>query len=62
MRRRIFLWYMRAFCKRVRLQNATTLGLKFIRNIYGDEIIWVNARSIWIDENGNFYYVEDLYK
>jgi len=34
--------------------------LKHVRDIYGDEILRVNARSEWVDKKGNTFYCTSL--
>lgn len=53
------LWYIRTF-KIISTEQAINLGLKFHRNIYGDEINALNCRSLWIDDVPHFYRVEEL--
>ena len=41
-------------------KEAEELGLKWQRNVFGDEINHLNCRSIWMDKKGNHYCVENL--
>jgi hypothetical protein len=53
------LWYIRTF-KVISNQEARDLELKFLRNVYGDEINILNCRSIWIDNKQREYRVRYL--
>lgn len=53
------LWWIRTF-KVISNQEAKKLGLKFQRNIFGDEINILNCRSIWIDSEIRKYRVQNL--
>lgn len=58
--KRLKKWYARNF-RVLTVEEAMELDLKWYRNIYGDAILLFNCRSIWIDENYNFYSVETIY-
>lgn len=53
------LWYIRTF-KVISNQRAKELGLKWYRNVFGDEINHINCRSIWTDKQGRIYRVSHL--
>ena len=53
------LWWIRTF-KVISNQRAKELGLKWYRNVFGDEINHLDCRSIWIDKRGNTYRVSHL--
>ena len=53
------LWWIRTF-KVISNQKAKELGLKHWCNIYGDEINYINCRSIWIDDKNRQYRVRHL--
>ncbi|MFT6332969.1 MAG: hypothetical protein ACJAW3_001319 [Lentimonas sp.] len=53
-------WYYRNFGT-ISQKQAESWGLKFYRNIYGDEINRLNCRSHWEDELGRLYSVIELY-
>lgn len=57
---RLYRFYLRWF-KVISEEKAKKLGLKFYRNIYGDEINRTNCRSIWLDGNNKRYRVKELY-
>ena len=40
---------------------AESLGLKFYRNLYGDEAMIFHCRSLWTDEEDRIYYVTELF-
>ena len=56
---RFSLWWIRTF-KVISNQRAKELGLKWYRNVYGDEINHINCRSLWIDKKGRSYRVSHL--
>lgn len=56
----IKLWWARNFGK-LDISDALKYNLTFVRNIFGDEINYVNCRSIWKDKNGMLYQVYQLY-
>lgn len=56
---RFSLWRIRTF-KVISSQRANELGLKWYRNVYGDEINHINCRSLWIDKKGRSYRISDL--
>lgn len=51
-------WYYRNF-KVISNKQAKQWGLKFVRNIYGDEINHINCRSIWVDKKGRNYRIKN---
>lgn len=53
------MWWIRSF-KIISTEYANKIGLKWIRNIYGDEINHINCRSLWIDKKGRWYRIEQL--
>ena len=54
------LWYTRMFMV-IPQEEAERLGLKHLRNVYGDEIDVLNCRSIWIDNKSREYRVQELF-
>lgn len=54
-----YMWLMRRF-KVISNQKAKELGLKHLRNIYGDEINQLNCRSIFVDDKKRKYRVANL--
>jgi hypothetical protein len=56
---RFSLWWIRTF-KVISNQRAKEIGLKWYRNVFGDEINHLNCRSIWIDKKGRKYRVSYL--
>lgn len=56
---RFSLWWIRTF-KVISNQRAKEIGLKWYRNVFGDEINHLNCRSIWIDKKGRKYRVSHL--
>ena len=57
---RIYLWWIRTF-KVISNEMAKELGLKWYRNVFGDEINLLNCRSLWIDKRGHRYRVSELH-
>jgi hypothetical protein len=55
----IVLWYKRVF-KVIHIEECIALELKFVGNIYGDEINALNCRSIWVDNRGRRYRCHEL--
>jgi len=55
--RSIELWWARNF-KVISAEKAKQLGLSHYRDVYGDEIIRINCRSIWRDLKDRYYRVE----
>jgi len=53
-------WYARLF-KVISNEKAEEWGLTHFENIYGDAINHLNCRSIWKDNKGRSYRVEQLY-
>lgn len=53
------LWWIRTF-KVISNQKAKELGLRHWRNVYGDEINYLNCRSIWFDDKSRQYRVSHL--
>jgi len=58
----IKLWWIRNFQKILSKNEAEKLGLKYFRGVYGDEINFINCRSLWIDNKKRFYKVKELKK
>lgn len=58
--RQIRLWWYRNFV-RISQEKATSVGLSWYRNVYGDEINRLNCRSIWIDEKSRTYLIKELH-
>ena len=56
---RFYLWFIRNF-KIIENEKARELKLDFNRNVYGDEINYLNCRSIWTDHKGRPYRVRQL--
>ena len=56
---RFSLWWIRNF-KVISNQRAKELGLRHLRNVYGDEINHINCRSIWVDDKSRQYRVSHL--
>lgn len=56
---RFSLWWIRIF-KVISNQRAKELGLRHLRNVYGDEINHINCRSIWVDDKSRQYRVSHL--
>lgn len=54
----LHLWYIRTF-KVITTEQAKSLNLTFIRNVYGDEINKLNCRSIWFDSKTRTYRVKE---
>jgi len=48
------LWFIRNF-KVITNAEAKEIGLKHLRNVYGDEINRTNCRSIWVDNKQRQY-------
>ena len=42
------------------IEEAKKRGFTFARNIYGDEINYINCRSIWVDQKARAWRVEQL--
>ena len=55
------LWYTRTFLV-ININYAKKLGLKHVRNVYGDEINHINCRSIWKDDKRRTYRVYELFR
>ena len=53
-------WYARLF-KVISNEKAEEWELTHFENIYGDAINHLNCRSIWKDNKGRSYRVEQLY-
>ena len=53
------MWCARSFSV-ITNGQAKEWGLTPHRNVYGDEINYLNCRSIWKDSRGRDYYVESL--
>ena len=60
MRTTIQNWFLRNF-KVITLEKALELKLKHECNIYGDQINFLNCRSIWSDEKDRTYRVKVLF-
>ena len=56
---KIKLWYYRNFCI-LSEEEAVEIGLTPVRNVYGDEILHWNCRSLWKDEKGRIYRIKSL--
>jgi len=52
-------WIERTF-KLITTNRAKEINLKFVRNIFGDEINMANCRSIWENSKGQTYRVREL--
>jgi len=59
--KRISYWF-RSWKLIESVERAEKMGLKFHKNVYGDEINYVNCRSIWYDEYRNVYRCKTLNK
>ncbi len=57
----IKLWWYRNF-EVITLAKAKELGLHFYRNVFGDEIVALNCRSLWKDNKGRCYRIDELRK
>lgn len=57
----IKLWYYRHF-KIITLQQCYDFNLYFDSNIYGDEINYLNCRSVWADDKQRLYRCEELFE
>lgn len=56
-----FKWFLLLlFGIKLSRNKAISLGLKWVRNIYGEEIKYTNCRSIWEDSKHREYFVEDF--
>lgn len=55
----IKLWYYRHF-KIITLKQCYDFNLVFETNFYGDEINYLNCRSVWADSKGRLYRCEEL--
>ena len=55
----IKLWYYRHF-KIITLKQCYDFNLIFESNIYGDEINYLNCRSVWVGSKGRLYRCEEL--
>ena len=53
------LWYLRSF-KVITSNEALSLGLKHLCNIHGDLINMINCRSVWTDNKGRYYRIDEL--
>jgi len=61
----VVIWFTYSIFARTKvltIKEAEQKGLTFKYNVYGDGINRLNCRSIWIDEKGNEYRVEELVK
>lgn len=52
-------WYIRIF-KVISIKDAEERNLIFRGNVYGDGIIILNCRSIWVNKKGQSYRVSEL--
>jgi hypothetical protein len=52
----IKMWYARCF-KVISREQAIEWRLTYQRGIFGDEINYLNCRSIWTDKKGRIYRV-----
>jgi len=59
--KKIKLWYYRYF-KIITLKQCYDFNLYFDSNIYGDEINYLNCRSVWEDSKGRLYRCEKLFE
>lgn len=57
--REVKLFWCRFFCV-ITKKEAEKLGLKHLRNVYGDEINALDCRSIWKDKKGRTYRIHEL--
>lgn len=57
---KIKLWYYRNFNIILTEHQALQLDLKWYCNVYGDNINHLNCRSVYIDEQRNFYKIQTL--
>jgi len=55
----IIKWYCRNF-NIIDVSLTEHWNLKWKRNVYGDEINYLNCRSIWVDNKGREYRVRQL--
>ncbi|QQO97085.1 hypothetical protein Nekkels1_8 [Cellulophaga phage Nekkels_1] len=44
----------------IEMEEAKKRGFKFYRNVYGDEINYINCRSLWVDQKSRTWRVEQL--
>ena len=42
------------------IEEAKGRGFKFVRNVYGDEINYLDCRSIWVDKKNRAWCVDQL--
>ncbi|AGO47637.1 hypothetical protein Phi17218_104 [Cellulophaga phage phi17:2_18] len=54
-------WLVRNFVV-LTTEQAKEKGLKFTFNVYGDKINTLNCRSVWENNKGKRYRVQELYK
>lgn len=59
--RKLKMWYA-SWCSVLTEQQIIEWELIFVRNVYGDEINYLNCRSIWKDSKGRTYRAESLLK
>jgi len=55
----VLTWYRRKF-KVIDIAEAQERGLSFVGNVHGDEINYLNCRSIWRDRYGKGWRVKQL--
>lgn len=53
--------FIKAFKKIKTSEEAILMGLKFYRNLHGDEINYYDCRSLWTDEYNIVYNCEEYY-
>ena len=51
--------YRQLFIK-IDIEEAKERGFSFVRNVWGDEINYLNCRSIWVDKNNRAWRVNKL--
>jgi hypothetical protein len=52
----LHLLYARTFSKRLNIRTCIKYDLTFVKNLYGDHIIWSGwSRSYWKDHKGRWY-------
>lgn len=57
-----FIFWISSFFKVKSVRCAFQLGLKWQRNVFGDQINQLDCRSLWIDKYGNEYRCDELYQ
>jgi hypothetical protein len=56
---KIKIWCKRNF-GRFTVNECELLGLRWFKNVYGDNINIFNCRSIWLDEQSRIYKCDEL--